>query len=98
MRLSHGKVVRCLYLILFTASSIVSFIKYHTHAPTIALLCLIGYIAFDIICFLKDKSKPVPSINPELQKIIERQNELEVKFNTVANDAGLAKLASSFRR
>lgn len=98
MRLSHGKVVRSLYLVLFTASAIISFIQYHTNATIIAILCLIGYIAFDIICLLKDKQKPIPTSNPELEKLIERQNELEVKFNTVANDAGLAKLASSFRR
>jgi hypothetical protein len=98
MRLSHGKVVRSLYLVLFTISSIISFTKYHTNATTIAILCLIGYIAFDIICLFKDKQKPAPSITPELEKLIERQSELEVKFNTVANDAGLAKLASSFRR
>lgn len=98
MRLSHGKVVRSLYLVLFTASSIISFIKYHTNAPIIAILCLIGYIAFDIVCLFKDKQKSTPIPNPELEKLIERQNELEIKFNTVANDAGLAKLASSFRR
>lgn len=98
MRLTYGNLVRSLYLILFTASAIISFLNYHTNAIIIAVLCLIGFIAFDIICYLKDKNKPSPSINPELEKLIERQTELESKFNTVANDAGLAKLASSFRR
>ena len=98
MRLSHGKVVRSLYLVLFTASAIISFTKYHTNATTIAILSLIGYIAFDIICFLKDKYKPSPSINPELEKLIQKQAELEAKFNTVANESGMAKLAASYRR
>ena len=100
MPLTYSKLVRALYLVLFTIAAILSFINFHTNAVIIAGLCLVGFIAFDIICYFRKKLEPVgiPDINPELEKLMAKQDAMEAKFNTIANDAGLAKLAAAFRR
>ena len=98
MRLTYGNLVRGIYLVLFIISSTHSIIHYHTNAVVISILCLIGFIAFDLICILKDKYKPADPINPDLDKLLQRQLELETKFNTVSNDIGLAKIGAAYRR
>jgi hypothetical protein len=100
MRLTYGNIVRVVYLVLFIISSIVALAHYHTNAVIISALCLVGFIAFDIICYFRKKIEPViiPDINPELKRLLEKQEAMETKFNTIASEAGLAKLASTFRR
>ena len=100
MKLTHGKLTRALYLILFTASAITSLFQFHTNAVKIAGLSLLGFIVFDIVCFLRDKAKQseLQSLKPEVDKLVARNAELEAKFNTVVNDAGLAKIGSMIKR
>ena len=99
MPLSYSKLVRTLYLVLFTASSIISFTHYHTNAVIIAGLCLVGFISFDIVCYLRKKLEPaVIIVDPKIDNLIAKQEALEAKFNTVANDIGLAKIGAAFRR
>ena len=100
MRLTYGNIVRTLYLVLFTISALMAITHYHTNAVSIAALCLAGFIAFDIICYLRKKLEPavIPDINPEIAKLVAKQDAMEAKFNTIANDAGLTKLAAAFRR
>lgn len=100
MPLSYPKLVKGIFLLSFVSSSVVSCLQFHTNAIQIAGLSLVGFIAFDVVCFLRDKSKPAPApdMSPELEKIKARQEELEVKFNTVANDISLAKVGAAFRR
>jgi len=100
MRLTYGNIVRSLYLVLFTTASIVSFLNFHTNAVVVAGLSLVGFISFDIICYLRKKLEPaaIIDINPELKKLTDKQEALEAKFNTVANDIGLAKIGATFRR
>lgn len=100
MFLTYGNIVRTLYLALFAAASILSFLNYHTNAVVIAGLSLLGFIAFDIICYFRKKIEPIKAIEstPEVQELRAKQDALEAKFNTVASDIGLAKISAAMRR
>ncbi len=98
MSLSYPKVVRGLYLLLLTVSSVISFTKYHTNAVAIAVLSLVGFIAFDVMCYLRDKNPPMKDLAPELAKLKEAQDKLNTDVNDIKNDHSIAALASTFRR
>jgi len=100
MPLSYPKVVRGVFLSAFSLSSIMACTHYHTNSVSIAGLSLLGFIAFDIVCYLRKKAEPIPvvDINPEIAKLVAKHDAMEAKFNTIANDAGLTKLAAAFRR
>ena len=99
MPLSYPKVVRGVFLSAFSLSSIMACTHYHTNSVSIAGLSLAGFISFEVLGFLRKKILPVPAdLSPEIAKLIAKQEAMETKFNTIANDAGLTKLAAAFRR
>jgi hypothetical protein len=100
MPLSYQKLVRALFLVAFSLSSIMACTHYHTNSVVIAALSLAGFISFDILEYLKKKAEPIIAVDysPELAALAARQDAMETKFNTIANDAGLTKLAAAFRR
>lgn len=81
-------------LSLFIASSIASY--FNPHMLYIAGLSLVGVIAYDIMCFLREKHGKDHS--PELAQLKQVQNELVEKVQAIRDDASLGKLAETFRR
>lgn len=96
MRLTYGKFVRSLYLLLFTVSSIVCFFKYHTNAGLIAILSLIGFIAFDIICQLKKKD--VPDFSKEIAELKEQNSQLNKDFQDIKANISIGAMAAAIKR
>jgi hypothetical protein len=99
MKLTYGKFVQALYLVLFAVSSILSLFQFHTNAVKIAGLSLLGFIVFDILCYFRKKIPAVPrDLAPELERVAAKNAELEAKMNLIVNDIGLAKISATIRR
>ena len=98
MPLTYSKLVRTLFLVLFTVSAVISFLHFHTNAISIAILSLVGFVAFDVVCYLRKRLEPVIiQTHPDMDKLIAKQEALESKFASVSNDIGLAKIGAAFR-
>jgi hypothetical protein len=63
----------------------------------IAALSIFGVVAYDVICFLKDKTK-VKDFGEDIAKIQASQEDLISKVSDIRNDASIGKLAETFRR
>lgn len=91
----YHKIQRAVVLALFPIASVASYFK--PHLIPIAGLALIGVIAYDIVCYLKEKNAPKDFTN----QIKELKDELTVTSQHVRemkDDVSVAKLANSFRR
>ena len=97
MPITYGKIVRALYLVLFTASSIISFFNFHTNAVTVAGLSLVGFIAFDVICQLK-KPTPAPDHSAAVKELQDKLNRMDEEFKSIKGDIGVAKIGAVIRR
>jgi hypothetical protein len=89
------KLQRGICLALFAIAG--SYSLYNPHAIKTAALALIGVIAYDIVCFFKEKSKP-KDFEPEIEEIRKSQEELIQKVSDIRNDASIGKIAETFRR
>lgn len=82
-------------LSLFVSSSIASY--FNPHMLYIAGLSILGVIAYDIVCFLKEKSD-VKDYGPEIEKLRAENVQVLEKLQDIRNDASIGKLAETFRR
>lgn len=98
MPLTYSKLVKGTYLLLLLISSVISFRTYHTNAVIIAVLSLVGFIAFDIVCFLRDKNPPMKDLAPQLKEMKEAHDLLAADLKDIKNDHSIAHLASTFKR
>lgn len=94
---SFHKLQRAACLSLFVASSIISFIQYHTNAVIIAGLSLIGIIAYDIVCYFKGQLQ-IKDYSGRIDAMEASQQDLIDKVSDIRNDASIGKLAETFRR
>lgn len=97
MNLTSGNHIKVLYLLLFVASSILSLVKPSTHSVVIAGLSLVGFVAFDAICHLRDKYK-VKDLGPELEALKAQVAGMDVVVKEIKNDHSVSKLANTFVR
>ena len=93
----YHKLQRGVCLALFLTSSILSCIQFHTNAVIIAGLSLIGIIAYDIVCFFKEKHKFV-DYGADIEQIKASQVELSGQVKDIRNDSSIGKLAETFKR
>lgn len=63
----------------------------------IAGLSIVGVIAYDVVCFLKEKTN-IKDYGPELEKLRADNIEVLEKLQDIRNDASIGKLAETFRR
>ena len=94
---SFHKLQRGSCLALFVISSIYSILHYHTNAVSIAALSLLGVIAYDIVCFLKQKTE-VKDFGPDILQVKAENAAVLEKLQDIRNDASIGKLAETFRR
>lgn len=93
----YHKLHRGACLSLFVISSVYSLFHYHTNAVAIAGLSLIGVIAYDVVCYFKDKSKQI-DYSADIASIKASQEDLATKVGDIRNDASIGKLAEAFKR
>ena len=91
----YHKIQRATVLALFPIASIASYFK--PHLIPIAGLALIGVIAYDIICYLKQKTE-VKDFGPEIERLKAENIQVLEKLQDIRNDASIGKLAETFRR
>lgn len=91
------KLQRGACLSLFVISSLYSIVTYHTNAVSIAALALIGIIAYDVVCFFKQKND-VKDYGPEIEKVKAENVAILEKLQEIRNDASIGKLAETFKR
>lgn len=89
------KLQRGVCLALLVISSICSFFK--PHLIPIAGLSLLGVIAYDVVCFFKEKTK-VHDFGPEIAALKSRQDEIYQQVKEMKDDTSVAKLAHTFRK
>lgn len=92
---NFNKLHRGACLSLFVASSIATYFK--PHLVSVAGLALVGLVCYDIVCFLKEKSKQT-NFAPDIAKMQASQEDLIQKVADIRNDASIGKLAETFRR
>jgi hypothetical protein len=88
------KLQRGVCLALFLSSSIVSY--FNPHMILIAGLSLIGVVAYDVVCYLKEKSKP-KDFGPEMEDLRGKLEQTVLHVQEMKNDVSVAKLSNSFR-
>lgn len=91
----YHKLHRGSVLALFVISSIASF--FNPHMLYIAGFSIIGVIAYDAICYLKEKA-PKTDYGPEMEKLRVENIQVLEKLQDIRNDASIGKLAETFRR
>lgn len=91
----YHKLQRGVCLALFLASSVASYFK--PHLVPIAGLSLIGIVAYDIVCFFKEKHKFV-DYSADIAQIKASQVELSGQVQDIRNDSSIGKLAETFKR
>lgn len=89
------KLQRGICLALFTIAGAYSL--YNPHVFKTAALSLIGVIAYDIVCYFKQKTE-VKDYGPELERLRADNIEVLEKLQDIRNDASIGKLAETFRR
>lgn len=89
------KLQRSTCLALLLASSIASYFK--PHLIPIAAISLIGVIAFDVVCFLKEKVK-VMDFSSDIKVLQDRQAETSQFIKDMKDDVSIGKLAATFKR
>ncbi len=91
----YHKIHRGVCLALFTVSSIASY--FNPHMIYIAGYSVLGVIAYDVVCFFKQKTD-IKDYGPEMEKL--RQDNIQVleKLQDIRNDASIGKLAETFKR
>lgn len=89
------KLQRGICLALFTIAGAYSL--YNPHVFKTAALALIGVIAYDIVCYFKQKTE-VKDYGPELERLRAENIEVLEKLQDIRNDASIGKLAETFRR
>jgi len=86
---------RAVCLALFTIPGAYSL--YNPHVFKTAALSLIGVIAYDIVCFFKEKTK-VKDYGPELEALKVQQSISAQHIKEMKDDVSIGKLASTFKR
>ena len=94
---SFHKLQRGSCLALFVIASVYSILHYHTNAVSIAALSLLGVIAYDVVCFFKQKAE-VKDFGPEIEKLRADNVEVLTKLKDIRDDASIGKLAETFKR
>jgi hypothetical protein len=89
------KLQRGICLALFSIAGAYSL--YNPHVFKTAALALIGVIAYDIVCFFKEKHAP-KDYSKDIQDIAEQVKENTQYIKEMKDDVSVAKLASSFRK
>ena len=82
-------------LALFTIAG--SYSLYNPHVFKTAALALIGVIAFDIVCFFKDKTR-VKDYGSEIEVLRAKSEENSTQIKEMKDDVSVAKIANTFRR
>lgn len=88
------KIDRGARLSLFVLSSIASY--FNPHMLYIAGLSILGVIAYDVVCFLKERHGK--DYGPEIKELAARVEVAEHVAKEIRNDASIGKLAETFRR
>lgn len=89
------KLQRGICLALFTIAGAYSL--YNPHCFKTAALALIGVIAYDVVCYFKQKAEP-KDFSVQINELKATQDILVEKMADIRNDASIGKLAESFRR
>ena len=95
MSLTYPKTVRGLYLLLCLSSSVVACLNNSYPAVFICLFSILGFVAFDVICYFKDINNKSDKDVLELHNKI---NEVAKDLNEIKSDHSLAHLAATFKR
>lgn len=95
MSLNYEKVVKGLTLLLFSISSIISFIKPNSQVGLIAVLSIVGFISFELIQSLKNIKQ---HDSEELKKVKVTVSAIEKELSDIKSDHSLAHLAATFKR
>lgn len=102
MSLTPGNLTKGLYLFLFTLSSTVSLFKPSPQSAIIAVLSLIGFIAFDVVCQLKRKelkdSPEILELKAENKKLADEIDYIGNQFNVIKDNISIGSVAAAFRR
>lgn len=81
-------------LALFVISSIASY--FNPHMIYIAGLSILGVIAYDIVCFFKEKHGK--DFGPEIERLRTEVETTSQQIKEMKDDVSVAKLANTFRR
>lgn len=91
---NYNKLQRGICLGLFTVSSVASY--FNPNMLQLVAFSLLGVIANDVICYLRDKDKPKD--NKELLELKERFSKVEEEFKSIKGDISIAKIGATIRR
>lgn len=89
------KLQRGICLALFTIAGAYSL--YNPHCFKTAALALIGVIAYDVVCYFKQKAEP-KDFSVQINELKATQEELIAKVQEIRDDSSIGKLAETFRR
>lgn len=96
MKLTYGNLVRGSFLLLFLISSIQCLAKPGEQSGLIAILSLIGFVCFDVVCnFKRPKYK---DFSNEIQQLEDKNKQLEEQFQQIKGDISIVKIGATINR
>ena len=96
MTLNQALIVRGLFLLLFTSSSIVTLINPNTPSTIIAGMCLIGFLVYQAL--EQVKAKEVPDLTEEFKALRAENDKLARDFQLIKDNISVASAAGMLRR
>ena len=96
MNLTYGKLVRASFLLLFLISTITCLVKPGAQSGLVAILSLIAFVAFDVVCALKRPA--YKDFTADMEAIQKRNTELEKQFKEIKDELSVGGLSSLLTR
>jgi|GEM_PF-5867020 hypothetical protein len=96
-KLSYGKVVRASFLLLFILSCLICLFNPGAQTSTVAILSLIAFVCFDVVCVVKSNLKKDES-EDEIIKLKEDNEKLKKDFQYLKDELTLGTANAIFSR
>lgn len=93
--LSYGKSVRVIFLLLFIISTIKCLFSPGCQTGLAAILSLIAFVSFDIVCFFYKKTTVV-DYSSDIAALKNRNEKLEQQFKEIKDEASIANIGAAF--
>lgn len=95
-KLSYGKVVRASFLLLFILSCLICLFNPGAQTSTVAILSLIAFVCFDVVCLIKGSLKN--TTNEDVSKLKEDNEKLKKDFQYLKDELTLGTANTLFGR
>jgi len=93
--LTYGKAVRASFLLLFIISIIMCLFSPGLQTGLAAILSLVAFVSFDVMCFFHKKTNIVDH-SEDIAALKNRNAKLEQEFQAIKDEASIANIGIAF--